>query len=338
MYPLDQGRWGATARITHMRDELQTMVELDVVAGWRLSRARSLGRYLASRHLSGLDGIYVEASTTLPGPADIAFLLLARSRGVPVLTYLRDAQPLFGEYYRGGSPKRWLSRALFRPAFAALRAVSDHVAYPSVGLAAAFGDHEDPLLIPPGAPAPVRVPRSQGADSLLFVGGMRYPVHGLGILFTAIERSRAAGMPIRLICVSRPGEEPPPPYPDWFQLVRGSGSEIHRLLPEVLATVQPRHRSPYNDLGVPVKVMEYLSYGRPLLVTDCTETAKIVQEARAGVVVQDTPEDLERGIRELAMATPESLDAYSEAALRAAEQQSWHARARHVVEVLNSGT
>lgn len=338
MYPLDRGIWGATARITHMRDELRTMVVLDVVDGWRLSRARSLMRYIASRRLSGLGGIYVESSTTLPGPADVAFLALARSRGIPVLTYLRDAQPLFGEYYRAGSPKRWLSRALFRPAFSALKAVSDHVAYPSVGLAAAFGDHEDPLLIPPGAPPPVRIPRSPGADRLLFVGGMRYPVHGREILFEAIENTRAAGTPIRLVCVSRPGEEPPPPYPDWFELVRGSGSDIHRLLPEVLATVQPRLRSPYNDLGVPVKVMEYLSYGRPLLVTDCIETAKIVRETGAGVVVRDTAQDLAGGIRELATATTESLDAYAEAALRAAEERSWHARARHVVEVLNTGT
>lgn len=317
-----------------MRDELRTLVELDVVAGWRLSRAGSLGRYVAARRLSGLTGIYVEASTTIPGPADIAFLGLARSLGIPVLTYLRDAQPLFDEYYRGGSPKRWLSRTLFKPAFAALKAVSSDVAYPSQGLAAVFGGHDDPLLIPPGAPAPVVVPRSEHADRLLFVGGMRFPVHGLDILFEAIERVRHGGVPIGLICVSRPGEGPPPPHPEWLRLVRGSGSEIHRLLPEVLATVQPRHRSPYNDLGVPVKVMEYLSYGRPLLVTDCTETAKIVQEAEAGLVVRDTAEDLARGIRELAAATSEALDAYSASALRAAREESWHARARRVVEVL----
>lgn len=336
MYPLDRGVWGATARISHMRDELRTMVELDVVAGWRLPRAAALLRYAASRRLHHLAGIYVESSTTLPGPADIAFLSLARSLGVPVLTYLRDAQPLFSEYYPGGSAKRWLSRALFRPSFAALRAVSDRVAYPSIGLAAAFGDGDDPLLIPPGAPEPVVVPRAADADQLLFVGGMRFPVHGLDLLFGAIERVRRDGIPIGLTCVSRPGEEPPPPYPDWFRLERGSGSAIHRLLPEVFATVQPRHRSPYNDLGVPVKVMEYLSYGRPLIVTDCTETARIVRDAGAGVVVRDTAEDLARGIRELATAPSATLDTYSEAAGQAAVTHSWHARAQHVVETLGA--
>jgi len=336
MYPLDRGVWGATARITHMRDELRTLVDLDVVSGWRLPRAVTLVRYAASRRPFGLAGIYVEASTTLPGPMDIAFLALTRARGIPVLTYLRDAQPLFAEYYRGGSFKRRLSRALFRPVFAALAATSDRVAYPSRGLAAAFGERGEPLLIPPGAPEPVRVPRSADADQLLFVGGMRFPVHGLDILYNAIEQVRSDGISIGLTCVSRPGEEPKPPYPSWFRLARGSGSKIHALLPEVFATVQPRHRSPYNDLGVPVKVMEYLSYGRPLLVTDCTETAAIVRHARAGMVVKDTADDLARGIRELATATPAALDTYSDAATRAAREQSWHARAQHVVEILEA--
>lgn len=338
MYALGRGIWGATARITHMRDELRRLVDLDVVAAHRTPRALALARYAFSGRLRGLDGIYVEPTTGLPGPVDIAFLGLARSLGVPTLTYFRDAQPLFAEYYPGGSAKRWLSRALFRPAFTALAAVSSRIAYPSLGLAEAFGvaaDHE-PLLIPPGSPPPVRVPRDPDAREFLFVGGMRFPVHGYDILVEAIERVRAGGTDVGLVCVSRPGEEPPRPHPSWLRVERGSGAEIHRLLPEVIATVQPRHRSPYNDLGVPIKIMEYLSYGRPILTTDARETARIVKGADAGIVVSDSAAGLADGIRRLVSAPPEQLDAWSDAACLAAERHSWHARAAHVVEVLLS--
>ena len=41
MYPLDQGRWGPTVRISHLRDELAGLVDLDVVV--RTSRRSSLG-------------------------------------------------------------------------------------------------------------------------------------------------------------------------------------------------------------------------------------------------------------------------------------------------------
>ena len=146
MYPLDRGRWGATARITSMRDELAKLVELDVVAGYRGSRSGALVRYAFSGNLRGLSGIYVESSSFLPSPVDIAFLGLARALGIPVLTYLRDAQPLFAEYYRR-SPKRWLSRLLFRPAFRALMAVSSFVAVPSRGLAEAFGRGDEGVAL-----------------------------------------------------------------------------------------------------------------------------------------------------------------------------------------------
>lgn len=332
MYPLDRGRWGATARIASMRDELAKLAELDLVAGYRGSRSGGLVRYAFSGKLRGLDGIYVESSSFLPSPLDIAFLGLARALGVPVLTYLRDAQPLFAEYYRG-SPKRWLSRLLFRPTFRFLMAFSNVVAVPSHGLAEAFG-RPDALLLPPGAPPPVDVPRSPDARQLLFVGAMRYPVHGLDILVGAIERVRGDGIPVELTCVSRPGEEPPEPRPAWMHVRRGSGDEIHALLPEVIASVTPRRRSPYNDLGVPVKVMEYLSYGRPLLVTDCTETARIVHDAGAGLVVDDSTDALADGIRQIFSAPPAELDAWSEAAREAATRESWRSRAQRVVELL----
>ena len=336
MYPLDRGIWGATARITHLRDELSTLVDLDVVADVRAARALALGRYATSGRQRGLAGIYVEPSTGLPGPADVAFLGLAKALGIPVLTYFRDAQPLFDEYYRGGSLKARLSRARFLPAFRALGAVSTRIAYPSVGLAEAFGDVGDPLLLPPGSPAPVDVPRSPDARQLLFVGGMRYPVHGWEILVEAIERVRRDGIDVGLVLVSRPGEEPPAPRPAWARVERGSGERIHRLLPDVLATVQPRRRSPYNDLAVPIKVLEYLSYGRPILATDATEQARLLREAGAGIVVPDTADGLVDGIHRLVSATPEQLDDWSEAARVAAKRHSWHARAAHVLEILQA--
>jgi hypothetical protein len=155
MYPLDRGLWGATSRITQLRDALARHVDLDVVSGTRGRRSWSLARYVAAGGLSRLAGIYVESSTSLPGPADLAFLAIARARGVPVLTYVRDAQQLFAEYYLVTSPKRWLSRALFLPAMWALIRVSSRAAFPSRGLARAVLRRRDAadeaILLPPGA-------------------------------------------------------------------------------------------------------------------------------------------------------------------------------------------
>jgi glycosyltransferase involved in cell wall biosynthesis len=336
MYPLGGDVYGPITRITHLRDALAQLIGLDVIAGPRLRRATEMVRYVAGGRLRGLAGIYVESSTTLPGPGDVVFLALARAYRIPVLTYLRDAYPLFPEYTLTGGPKRWLSNRLFRFAFSVLIAISGSVAFPSRGLAAAFGQHRRPLLLPPGSPPPVDVPRRPDADQILHVGALSHPELGADILLAAIEQLRAEGHPVKLTLVARPGEEPAGQRstPEWMRVVRGSGGAIHRLLPRVFATVIPRHRGAYHDLAVPTKLMEYLSYGRPLLVTDCTEQAAIVRSAKAGLVVPDSADGLADGIRSLFGADSALLDRYSAAARAAAREHSWERRAHDVLKLL----
>lgn len=334
MYPLGAEDSGPTVRITRIRAALAQLCDLDVVAGLRWTRTAMLARYAAAGRLRRLDGIYVESSTFLPAPADLAFLALARGLHIPVMTFIRDAYPLFPEYFEATSVKRRMARRLFMPAFRSLMAASDMVAFPSPGLARVFGRAGDrAVILPPGASAPVHVARSPGANRLLHVGGVRWSALGGDLLLRAVERARAAGNDVRLTCVCRPGDEPTE-RPSWLDIAHTSRDGIHALLDDTFATVIARRRGAYNDLAVPIKVMEYLSYGRPLLVTDCTETARIVRDARAGLVVADTAEALAEGIGRLFAAPAAELDALSEAARVAAERNSWDARARQVLDLL----
>jgi len=341
MYPLDRGLWGATTRITQLRDALARRVALDVISGARPARAAALARYLAGGRLRGLAAIYVENSTALPGPADLAFLAVARARRIPILTYLRDAQQLFPEYYPLNSAKRRISRALFLPATRALMRLSTSVAFPSRGLAAAvLGDErraKTAHLLPPGSRLADAGPVNPAARALLFVGGLRYPAHGGSLLLDAMELARARGSELELICVSRPGEEPAGAPPAWLRVVRAEGREIDALLSGVLATITPRRKTPYNDLAVPIKVMEYLGYRRPLIVTDTTETAEIVRRAGCGVVVPDTVQGLADGIAAVGDAPADQLLRWGEAARTAAEANSWDARATMILDLLGVG-
>lgn len=338
MYPLDRGLWGATTRITQLRDALSRRLQLDVISGTPARRARAMARYVAGGRLRGLGGIYVENATSLPRPADLAFLAIARAGRIPVLTYLRDAQQLFPEYYAAESVKRRLSRALFLPATRALMRVSTKVAFPSRGLAAAILRNERRAqlahLLPPGARMADAPAVDPAARSLLFVGGLRYPAHGGAILREAMEEVRARGIEMTLVCVSRPGEEPTDPPPGWMRVIRAEGPQIDALLPEVLASITPRRRTPYNDLAVPIKVMEYLGYARPIIATDAIETAAIVREADCGLVVPDTARGLAEGIAALASAPAAQIVQWGEAARRAAAANSWDSRAGAILALL----
>jgi hypothetical protein len=332
MYPLDQGLWGPTVRITHLRDELAHMVGLDVIADYRGARRAQTLRYAFGGRLRGLGGIYVESASSLPAETDIAFLAMSRLLGIPVLTYFRDAYQLFPEDYPVDSPKRWLSRRAFLPAVRALAGVSSKVAAPTRGLAQVlFGEGADVVLLPPGAPPPVDLPTDAGASSLLFVGAARGAGQGAPALIEAVELARAAGTSVDLTIVCRPGEEPTGDLPPWVTIERAEGSGIHRLLPRAVATVIPRPRTPYNDLALPVKLFDYLSYGRPLIVTDCIETERVVRDAGCGLVCPATPVGLAAAIVQLwSMAPPERLQ-LAAAARSAASRLSWAERAREIV-------
>lgn len=335
MYPLDRGLWGPTVRIGHLRRELSEMVELDLVAGYRGPRRLALARYALSGRLRGLDGIYVETSSFLPAETDVAFLALARALRIPVVTYIRDAYQLFPDYYRADSIRRRLGARAFLPAVRALAAVSSCLAFPSEGLArAVLPDAASTVLLPPGAPDPVSVPRDLDAHGLLFVGDGRLPAQGADRLIAAVGTARDAGSDITLTVVCRPGQEPPGALPEWISVVHAEGQAIPALLPPVMATVIPRPRGAYNDLAVPVKLYDYLSYGRPLLVTDCTEQARVVTEAGAGIVMTDEPAAMADAIRRVHEADPEELDAWSASAHAAATRSSWRNRAEQIVAIL----
>ncbi len=336
MYPLDRGMWGPTARITNLRDELSKLVDLDVVAGYRGARRWALLRYAFSGRLRGLDGIYVESSSFLPAETDIGFLALARLLRIPVITYVRDAYQLFDDYGRAGGLRGRIGRWLFKPAIRALGGVSSRLAFPTRGLAeAVLGERAaDAVLLPPGAPTPVEVELRPTANQLLFVGDARLPAQGAGRLIAAVEVARGRGAGVTLTIVCRPGQEPPEPHPDWLRIVRAEGNEIVELLPDVLATVIPRPRNTYNDLALPIKLFDYLSYGRPLLVTDCVEQARVVADAGAGIVAGDDVDALADGIARMASASSEQLDRWSQAARAAAGQASWSRRATEILDQL----
>ncbi len=337
MYPLDAGLWGPTARIARLRDELARLVDLDVIDGYRPRRRQRLWRYALSGRQRGLDGIYVESSTFLPAESDIAFLGLSRALGIPVVTYVRDAYQLFPEYYPRDTLKRRLGAAAFLPAIRALRATSSRLAFPTGGLAeAVLGPDADALLLPPGAPPPVDVPRSATANRILYVGDARLPAHGADRLISAVGIARMAGADLGLDIVSRPGQDPSAPHPEWLRVHRAEGEAIHALLPHVVATAIPRPRNRYNDLALPIKLFDYLSYGCPLLVTDAAEQARVVTDADAGIVTHDDPGSLADGFVRMATAAPEQIALWSGNASAAARAASWEDRARRIVNILTS--
>jgi hypothetical protein len=263
-------------------------------------------------------------------------LRLAKSRGLPVLSYIRDAYQLFRDEYPPPDLLHGIAARAFPAAIAGLRVASTRLAFPTRGLAAAvLGESaHDALLLPPGSPAPIRVPLLDDARQLLYVGDLRLASQGGVELVRAVEVARERAPALELLCVSRAGSDPASALPAWARVVRADSRQIPDHLGSVFACVIPRAPGRYNDLALPIKLMEYLAYGRPIITTDRRETASIVRAAGAGIVVGDGPAAMADGILAVWDAPPSQRAEWSAAAHRAAEANAWSARAVSILGAL----
>jgi glycosyltransferase involved in cell wall biosynthesis len=336
MYGLGEARSGPTVRIEHLLAALRERVAVELISGTRRSRRGAWLRYLRAGRLAHLFGIYVETSSALPDIMDLVGLRIAKSRGLPVLSYIRDAYQLFRDEYPPPDVLHGIAARAFPMAIAGLRAASTRLAFPTRGLAeAVLGQSADgALLLPPGSPAPIRVPRRRDARSLLYVGDLRLASQGGAALLLAVDKARERAPGLELLCVAREGSEPVVELPAWARLVRADSRQIADLLPSVLACIIPRAPGRYNDLALPIKLMEYLAYGRPIVTTDRRETAAVVRAAGAGVVVDDGPVAMAEGILAVWNASEAQRGAWSVAAHRAAEANAWSARAETILGAL----
>ena len=103
----------------------------------------------------------------------------------------------------------------------------------------------------------------EDAGQLLFIGNARGDAAGGRRLLDAVSLAREAGSSVELTLVCRVGEEPDCELPAGVRVVRAEGTQVHALLPNVMATIIPRPKNRYNDLALPVKLFDYLSFSEP---------------------------------------------------------------------------
>jgi glycosyltransferase involved in cell wall biosynthesis len=85
---------------------------------------------------------------------------------------------------------------------------------------------------------------------------------------------------------------------------------------------------------MPVKLFECFSFGLPVVVTDCTEMARFVEQAGVGLVAKDNAESLSRQIQAM-LSDPSLYQGFATVVRNTVEQgHQWVNRARKAVEIL----
>jgi glycosyltransferase involved in cell wall biosynthesis len=298
---LDRAR---AVRIHNLYLALQERSVATLLSGDRTPRRRAVVRYLLQGKLQHARAVYVEASTSTATETDLFLLTLARAKRIPLLVYIPDAQQLFPAIFpRAG----WRVKLLdwgWRRSIAAYLRLADALLFPSQGLTDCF-DTQQPAKVFPPAGLPNREYTSLAWEPpvVVYAGGASHR-YGSDLLLDAMEQVVAQHPTARCRFVTGDADAEvlanhPAIHAPWLIVEHRTFDDLPVVFNAATIAVIPLRVNPYNDLAMPVKLFDYMSFGRPVVVTACHDMAALVHELEVGLVVEDTAEGLAQGIARL---------------------------------------
>jgi glycosyltransferase involved in cell wall biosynthesis len=341
MYDLTRLNRAMPVRIHHLHLALQQLSPTTLLTGSRMARRRAVARFLLRGGLRHTRAVHVEASTSTASEVDLLFLALAHAAGVPILIFIPDAYQLFPTIFpRTGLKERLLDWG-WRRSIASYLRLADMLLFPSQGLGTCFDTQQCTEVLPPaGLPNQECSPLSWEPPTILYVGGAsrRY---GSDLLLDAMEqvvtrhpaarcRFITGDVAVDVLAAHRARHTP------WLTVEQRTFDELPAVMSSATLTVIPLRVNAYNDLAMPVKLFDYMSFGRPVVATACRDTAALVNELEAGLTVDDTADGLAQGITRLledpGLATRLGQNGYQ--AIQSAH--AWPHRAARLLQIIEA--
>lgn len=280
---------------------------------------------------------------------DIGLIKLIHKKGIPSAIFYRDAYWRYPEYFiTKETPikerfKQFIIKLLQLYQWKVFTGNIDIIYFTSQTVAHDFiCPHK--ALMPPGSFIPEIREKTVISNPVqfIFVGGADKN-HGTFLTIDAFEKVNRNEMKAKLyyICPENQwrglgiNQEK---YKDWLEVVHTSGDEqLKKYYEKADVAVLTAPRTEYRDLAVPIKIFEYISYLKPMLVTNCTETAKIVNDNQIGWVVEDNVDDVAEKIKDIILH-PDDIMVKKEKMEVVRENNLWVSRARKILNELSEIT
>lgn len=326
--------------------------EITGYAAERRRRFSSLKRGMESGWTP--DFVYSEAATipsSFTEPRHVPLILnLERQifryfheRGVPSGVFYRDVYWAFEDYEKSvGKPVASVMRALYAREIRTFNRYVDVVFLPTEQM----GDHvpglEGPRLValPPGSEVvPTTTHPEPGRLRLLYIGAVGGHHYDISALLEAVD----AAPGVELTICTRPDQwqsavsEDPRLLGEHIRVVHESGPGLEPLYDAADVACLVMKPQEYRSFAAPMKLYEYLGHGKPVLVSQNTHAADVVEATGAGWVVPFDAADLVAQLEALAL-DPAAVAAKTKLAARAGRENTWRARAEFVdVTLTQSG-
>lgn len=289
------------------------------------------------------DLCYSEPSTYPVHPIwDYLFYTKVRRAGIPIGIYYRDAYwKISPEWLPQKAIKKIQLQIRYRSDLWLFTKVAEVMYFPSQSLAEFFTAPQKEVL-PPGATIRFendRIEKIPEPLTIIYVGSL-LPRYGLTLLLDTMEKLNGWRLVnLNLICPPENLSHFPEIFANyldkpWLRLNHTYGSGLDEHYQKATIGIIPRPVNTYNNLAMPVKLFEYLSYGLPIVVTNCKEMAAYISRHRCGKAVSDDSTALAQAIISI-ISEPENYAAYATAARTAVLNGNlWTDRAKKIVDTL----
>ncbi len=292
------------------------------------------------------DACYIEPPS---GPmfyyGDIEIIKYLHRKRIPISIFYRDAYWKYPEY--SIEKKLTLIEKIKQFIIKQMQVFQWHVFknniniiyFPSLSMAKEF-DCQQKSVLPPGGFVTKAIEKSNVSNPLqfIFVGGAARN-YGTFLTIDSFQKLNDNVVKAKLLYVC-PADQwetlgiDKTLYSDWLEVIHTSGDQNLQPLYEkadVALLIAPR--TYYRDFAVPIKIYEYISYLKPILVTDCIETARIIRENQVGWVTKDDVESVVQKLEELCSNHDMILQVRNHM-LEVRSNNLWSSRAEKVIREL----
>lgn len=352
----DESKSGSSVRPKKMLEAFKEEgLQIKVLHGWnnkrkeRKKRVKEIIKWLDSNRPKVC---YVEPPS---GPffcsKDLVLLMKLKRLGVPIGIFYRDAYWMFPETYGKSNAidrvKHIVIRYMHKRDLWIFKRVCKCFFFPSMTMANLFKLNPDTLILPlppgciEGLACDKKVTTSSEDTLTYFYVGAASERYGTDMLLQSFEKLNANKVVAKLIAITPENQwlemfgTAYDKFP-WLQKVHTGDPEILRnLYGQADICIVPLRKNFYNDFAVPIKLFEYLSYEKPVLATNCTETGKFVLENDIGWVIQDNVEDMVLALQRLDSGREEFVIKQKNCS-EVKNQNLWIERAKCVINTLSN--
>lgn len=321
-FPLREQSSGSAVRPVKMIEAFEKLgqrenIKIISIYGLAKERAVSLNKIYKEVNPKDILFCYMENSTLplwltdhthIPRKPllDIFFFRFLKKNNIPIGLFYRDIYWKFREEYPLKGAARLVMKSIYLLEMKLFKKYINHFFLPSIQMNTYTGFDKDKVsALPPGGENKLNLKSINKKGDLLnviYVGGIseRYGIKNMLTAFDILNRDKQQAN-LHLVCREKEYEEykqiiRPFQNSTWLNIYHAFGEELDKIYNKADIAIITIKNNKYNNFAVPVKLFEYISYGLPIVSTDCHAQAEIINKFNLGIVTNDNSQDIAKGI------------------------------------------